>query len=179
MRLQDKAHHGITMAETVVSTLIIGFVLVGTLQITGPMVRSTSVHANRLVASNLANELMEEIITKKFTDPDSDVGDFIGLDSGERSTVRADYDDIDDYNGWSASPPKLSSSQANIFLSGWTRSVEVVHVLVDDPSVESVSKTGLKKIKVTVSKDGTVLASLVSLQSSAADAIGFAAVGGG
>ncbi|MDF1808462.1 MAG: hypothetical protein P1U42_02070 [Phycisphaerales bacterium] len=167
------------MAETIVSTLIIGFVLVGTLQIIGPMIRSSTVHANKLIATNLANELMEEIITKKFTDPDEDAGDLLGVDTGERAENRNDFDDIDDYQSWTSTPPKLSTNQTNTAIPGWTRSVKIVHVEISDPSVDSASATGLKKITVTVSKDGTQLASIVSLQSSSADSLGFASVSGG
>jgi len=179
MRCLSLSRRGISMAETIVSTLIIGFVLVGTLQIIGPMVRSSTVHANKLIATNLANELMEEIITKKFTDPDEDAGDLLGVDTGERSENRNDFDDVDDYQSWTSTPPKLSTNQTNTAIPGWTRTVKIVHVEISDPSVDSASATGLKKITVTVSKDGTQLASIVSLQSSAADSLGFASASGG
>ena len=170
---------GITMAETVVATLLIGFVLVSTLDIVGPMARSTTVHANRLVAANLANELTEEIATKLFTDPDLNSGNALGVDGSERATVRADFDDVDDYNGWTSSPPQLVSTQVSVLRNSWTRSVIVTHVLVSDATTVSISATGLKRITVTVSKNGTELAKIVSLHSQAADTIGFDAPGGG
>ena len=170
---------GISMAETIVSTMLVGFVLVGSLQVIGPMVQSTSVHADRLVAANLANELIEEIGTKRFTDPDLADLDLIGVDDGERAAMRADFDDVDDYQGWSSSPPKLSNNQSITSLGSWTRSVGVAHVLLGDAITDSATNTGLKRVTVTVSKNGTVLAQVVSLHSQSSDDLGFIVPNGG
>lgn len=161
---------GISMAETVISTLIIGFVLVATLQIVGPIVRSTSVHADRLVAVNLANELTEEIAMKAWTSPILNDPDSMGPGGGE---TRSTFDDVDDFHGWSSSPPKLSSEQSNLFLDGWTRSVKVAHVELSDAMTVSATYTGLKRVSVTVSKNGVTLAQVDSLHSMSADTIGF------
>lgn len=158
------------MAETIVSTLLVGMVLVGTIQVVGPTVRSGSVMADKLVASNLARELNEEISTKYFTSPLLDDVDSMGAAVGEN---RSTYDDIDDYHGVSNSPPQNSAGTPMAHLSGWSRVVKVVHVDLDDPSVESGSYTGLKRVTVTVSKDGVQLAQVVSLHSHSADQLGF------
>ncbi len=167
------------MAETVVSTMIIGFVIVATLQIVGPMVRTTSVHTDRLLAANLANELTEEIAMHFFTDPDVDDPDALGTDTGERSANRSDFDDVDDYHDWTSSPPKLSSNQENVLLQRWTRSVTVEHVELSDASTSSNTVTGLKRVTVIVSKNGIILAKLESLHSSGADQVGFVVSSGG
>ncbi len=161
---------GITLAETVVSTLLIGLVLVSTLQIVGPIIRSGSVAADRVVAANLANELSEEIATKLFTSPILDDLESMGPGVGE---TRATYDDIDDFDGLSNSPPQISDATAMPGLTGWTRKAKVVHVTISDPSVESGSYTGLKRVTVAVEKNGVELASVVSLHAHAADQIGF------
>ncbi|MBL4699402.1 MAG: hypothetical protein JKX70_11280, partial [Phycisphaerales bacterium] len=105
MGTQFITRRGISMAETILSTVLVGFVLVSTLQIVGPIVQSTSVHADRLVAANLANELAEEIATKLFTDPQINAIDALGVDAGERAANRIDFDDVDDYQGWASTPP--------------------------------------------------------------------------
>jgi MSHA pilin protein MshD len=168
--------HGITIAETVISMLLISFVLVSTLSIIAPISRSGTVHANKLVATNLASELAEEISTKFWTSPILDDPDSIGPGAGE---VRSTFDDIDDYNGFSSSPPSLSSGSTNFALTGWSRSVKVTHVQVSDPSIESPTYTGLKKVIITVTKDGTALATHTSLHSHAADQVGFIVVATG
>jgi len=161
---------GISMAETILSTIIVGFVLVSTLQIVGPMVRSTTVHADKLIATNLANELTEEIGTLLWTTPDTDSPNSIGL---ELTETRTTFDDIDDFDNWSSTPPMVSTGQLNTRLSQWTRSVNVDHVLLADATTVSGTYTGLKRVTVTVSKNGTKLAQVSSLHSQSADTLGF------
>tara|TARA_R110002072_G_scaffold42064_20_gene118646 strand:+ start:70517 stop:71080 length:564 start_codon:yes stop_codon:yes gene_type:complete len=164
---------GISMAETIVSTMIVGFVLVSTLQVVGPVVRTTSVHADKLIAANLANELSEEIATRRFTDPDVDDPNALGVNDGEQPKTRTAFDDIDDYNAWSATPPISLANGKIEGLAGWTRSVKVAHVELADATTESKFNTGLKRVTVSVSKNGTVLAQITTLQSQSADSIGF------
>ncbi len=170
MRTGLIVRRGISMAETVISILLVGFVLVSTLQIVAPMSRSTSVHADRLVAANLAIELTEEIATKRWTSPSLDDPDSIGPEVGES---RATYDDVDDYDDWSASPPVLSTGQDNLALTGWTRRANVDHVLMSDASTISGSYTGLKRITVIVLKGDVELARIESLHTDSADSLGF------
>jgi len=165
-----QSRRAITLVETVVSTLLIGFVLVSTLQIVGPMINSSTIHTDRLVAANLANELTEEIATKFWTSPILNDPESMGPGAGE---TRPTYDDIDDYDGWSSSPPKLSNGATNFALTGWTRSVEVNHVLLNSPSTSSANSTGLKKVVVRVYKDGILHADIRSLHSQAGDKLGF------
>lgn len=167
---------GITMAETLVASLLIGLVLVSTIQIVGPMVRSNSVHADRLVAANLANELSEEIATKLWTtpvEPPADVGKVAV------KKTRSTFDSIDDYQGWSSTPPMLADETVNTALAGWTRSVKVVHCLINAPDTDSATPTGLKRVTVTVSKDGVTLARVISLHAQWADRLGLVVSDGG
>tara|TARA_R110000744_G_scaffold292121_1_gene402698 strand:- start:1517 stop:2050 length:534 start_codon:yes stop_codon:yes gene_type:complete len=173
MKHHCQSRRALTLAETVISTLLIGFVIVSTLQLVAPLVRSTAIHADRLLAANLANELSEEIATKLFIDPAADSEDAIGFDAGDATFMRMMYDDIDDFDGWSSSPPKNSYGGAYSTMKEWTRSVKVSHVTLANPTNESVSNTGLKRVTVIVSKNGTVLSSVTTLHSQAADTLSF------
>lgn len=170
IKATPNARTGITIAETVISMLLISFVLVATIQLVAPIARSATVHANKLVAANLASELTEEIASKLWTSPVVNDRDLLDRDSGED---RSTYDDIDDYNGRSSSPPTLSTGNTNFALTGWTRSVKVIHVAITDATTESASATGLKRVTVTVEKDGITLAQQTSLHSESADYFGF------
>lgn len=167
---QAQSRRAITMAETVVSTLIVGLVLVGTIQIIAPVVRSGSVMADKAIAANLARELSDEIATKYFTSPILKDVEAMGAAIGE---TRATYDDIDDYLGITNSPPQLSDGTPLTHLGAWTRSVSVVHADINNPSTDSPSYTGLKRVTVTVSKDGVRLAQIQTLHAHAADQLGF------
>lgn len=175
MRSRYQTRRGISLAETVVSTLLIGFVLVSTLAIVAPLTRSNTVHANKLVAANLARELSDEIATKPFIDDSPDTQDAIGFDDGDSTLMRTSFDDIDDYDKWSSSPPKHSLGGIYTTMTGWTREVSIDHVDIAEPSKDSPTYTGLKRVTVTVSKDGIILATDITLHSQTADTLGFAA----
>lgn len=170
MKRMNTSRRGITMAETIVSTLLVGMVLVGTIQVVGPTVRSGTVMADKVIASNLARELSDEIATKYFTSPETDDLEFIGEESGKN---RDKLDDIDDYHGLSNSPPELSDESELKNLDAWTRSVKVSHADLNNPSIDSGTYTGLKRVTVTVQKNGVTLAEVVSLHSHIADQLGF------
>jgi MSHA pilin protein MshD len=161
---------GITMAETIVSTLLVGMVLVGTIQLVAPIIRSGSVMSDKLIATNMARELSEEIGTKLFMSPSSGDVEFTGPEAGE---TRAIYDDIDDFHGINNSPPVLSDGRVMTHLGGWARVVKVTHASLADPSADSGIYTGLKRVTVSVTKDGVTLATDVTIHAHAADRIGF------
>ena len=163
----------IALIETVIAMLLIAFVLISSIQIVAPIVRSSHVHTDRLVAANLASELTEEIATKHFIDPAEDDPDTLGPEADERPANRLDFDDIDDYQSWSASPPRNSQNDDITTLAGWTRSVKVVHADPADPNTDSGTYTGVKRITIVVSKNGTELERRVLVHTAAADKLGF------
>ena len=126
--------------------------------------------ADKAIAANLANELSEEIGSKLFQEPAAADVDSLGADFGE---TRSTYDDIDDYQGMTNTPPQLSDSTKLTNLANWSRVVRIDHVSVNDPSAQSAVYTGLKRVTVTVNKNGVELASIISLHAHAADQIGF------
>lgn len=74
------------------------------------------------IAVQLATDLMEEILARDFDDPD-------GTDT---ETLRADFDDVEDYNGWSSSPPKDVNGISLSTYAGYTRSVSIIGVPQND-----------------------------------------------
>lgn len=167
------ARRAIALVEAVISMILVAFVVVSTIQIVAPIVRSSHVHADKLVAANLASEIAEEIATKAFEDTTADGSDFLGPGVDERPDNRLDFDDVDDFHSWSASPPKNSINNTYTALTGWTRSVKVAHVDPADPTTEAGTYTGVKRVTISVHKNGTLLAQLVTLHTDAADSLGF------
>lgn len=84
------------------------------------------------IAVQLAVDLMEEILAQEFDDPD-------GVDT---ETLRADFDDVEDYNGWSSSPPKDRSGNSLTTYSAYTRSVSMIGVPQNDLTPVSPSAPG-------------------------------------
>jgi len=74
------------------------------------------------IAVQLAVDLMEEILAQDFADPD-------GTDT---ETLRADFDDVEDYNGWSSTPPKDAAGNSLTQYSAYTRSVLIIGVPQND-----------------------------------------------
>jgi hypothetical protein len=98
----------------------------------------------------------------RFTEPGG--GTTLGPDAGE---MRGTYDDVDDYDGLSQTPPQLRDGTALTEFTGWTRSVSVTFVNPDAPDVAaSPADSQLKRIIVTVKSPRGVSVTLRGLRSS-------------
>jgi len=89
MTCNAKRQSGVTLIELLVSIVIVSIAASGVL---GVLSMTTAASADPMIrhqAAAIADAYLEEILLKPFTDPD-------GAD-GEAS--RADYDDLDDYDG--------------------------------------------------------------------------------
>jgi type II secretory pathway pseudopilin PulG len=84
---------GFTLAESLLAAVVL---MIAISAITMPFAagaRSEEIDARLTLASGLAQETMEEVLSKALKDPEG--GTVLGPDSGE--TNRALYDDVDDY----------------------------------------------------------------------------------
>ncbi len=96
----------------------------------------------------LARDLMEEILSQHYREPDETIQ--FGIEASELITSRSAWDDVDDYQGWSASPPRLKNHTVMTGYTGWTRSVNVALVQLSNPGSTTLTDEGLKRIIVTV-----------------------------
>jgi MSHA pilin protein MshD len=161
-KLQRKrARSGFTMAEVLISTTIVGVMLAAALESVGMVYRSRRISANRLTAPGLAQELMAEVLAMPYEDPQSPGGS-IGPEAGE--STRSAFDDIDDYHSWSSGDARGRDGTAFTGYSGWQQQVQVAYAGLADPSVNSGSDLGLKRVTVTVTSPAGTAVSLVSLR---------------
>ena len=139
---------GYTLIEVVISTLIVGGVLVGALNVLGGSVQTRRLSAARIAEPGLGMQLMAEILAQPYEDVDEPAGP-IGLETGESNVTRADFDDIDDYNLWSSTSPEYRDGSTISGLTGWTRAVTVKFY---DPATgaTTTADTGVKLIAVTL-----------------------------
>jgi MSHA pilin protein MshD len=94
-------------------------------------------------------ELMEEIVSKDFEDPDQTP--VFGPETGE--TSRSDYDDVDDFDDYSDNPAP-----------GYDRSVNVDYVeLISSTWQSAASSTDFKRVTVTVGRDDNLISEVSSL----------------
>lgn len=153
---------GLSLIEVVVSTLLASIVLLGAMDLLGAVTRSRVANAELARGELLAHHLMTEILYNAYVD--GGALPLFGPESGEASASRINFDDVDDYNLWNASPPqdRMGSTLANS--AGWRHSVTVAWVNPADPSSISLVPTGVKRITVYIERNGRMIAKLVALR---------------
>ncbi len=142
------ARAGLGLVEVICSTLIVGIMLVASLETVGAVFRTQRLNADRLAGPNLALELMTEVLSLPYEDPELDDTD-IGTEAGEGTTTRADFDDVDDYHGWNKLGVVSKEGSANAEFSTWRRQVAISWVEPSSGAV-AVTNTNLKRITVNV-----------------------------
>ena len=149
-RLAKRRAGGFTLIEASLTTVIIG---VGVLAIVSAqqayhMKNDWAQRTN--TAQLLANELRELMITLPMSDPLSGTTNF-GPEVGENGID--DYDDLDDFDGLTFSPPVNALRMPVADLDRWSQTVTLENVLEDDMDSSAVltdGSTDLLRITVTV-----------------------------
>ncbi len=126
----------------------------------------------RMTATMLAQELMEEIKSRRFDEKESKTADgnwstTMGPDSGEFVLTRSTLDDVDDYHGL--------NENLSVPFSGFSRVVSVSYVnagslntaLVIPASVPNNWTPEYKRVQVTVNQGGIQRVQLVTVVGSA------------
>jgi len=155
--LFDPRSRGLTLMEVVASTMIVGMMAVATLNSLGAATRSSDDVGNRAIAAGLADELLSEIIQQAYIDPDSSSPVF-GHEGGESTTLRSAFDDVDDYNSWTASPPQYRDGTTIPNRTNWRQRVAVTWVTPSNPAQTSGTDQGAKRVRVTIEYKNQVLA---------------------
>jgi hypothetical protein len=146
----------LSLIEVVASTLIVGLMAVATLNALGAATKSSDAIGNRAIASGLADELMSEISQQPYSDPDGSTG--FGHEGGESASPRSAFDDVDDYDLWTASPPQYRDGTTIQDRANWRQRVTITRVVPTNPSQTSATEQGAKRIRVTVEYKNQVLA---------------------
>jgi type II secretory pathway pseudopilin PulG len=151
-----------TLVEAAISTVIVAVMLVAALTTVGAS--KTTQHRAAILARGrlLAEALMAEILQQSYREP-VDTAAF-GRETGELATSRSAYDDVDDYHGWSASPPAAKDGTTLENTTGWKRTVTVEYVNALDPSQTAAAETGAKRITVTAFYKNVPQATLVAVK---------------
>jgi MSHA pilin protein MshD len=147
---------GLTLIEVVASTMIVGLMAVAALDALAAATKSSNSIGNRAVAAALADELLSEIVTQPYSDPDGSA--VFGHESGESTNVRSAFDDIDDYDGWVASPPQYRDGTAIPDRTNWRQRVTVNYVSPTNLAQTGSSDLGVKRIRVQIEYQNRVLA---------------------
>ena len=154
---------GFTLVEATISVLLVGTVLVAAMNTVGASKTGQYMRLEKTGGNLLAQNMMAEILSRFYEEPDGTA--VFGWETGESGTQRDEWDDVDDYHGWSASPAKRRDGNA-ITDSKWTRNVTVEWVNLDNLTQTSGSETGAKKITVTVKHGARVIATRTAVRTS-------------
>lgn len=156
---------GFTLVEAAISIVLVGVLLVAALSTVGAAKLGERIRADRSEGQLLAQALMAEILNQAYEEPD-DTPQF-GREVSEGSGDRTAWDDVDDYDGWTKSPPRYKDSTSMPGLDDWRRSVSVQWVTPSDLTQVSASPTGVKRITVTVAHNTVPVAELVTVRTAA------------
>ncbi|KPK86298.1 MAG: hypothetical protein AMJ81_01590 [Phycisphaerae bacterium SM23_33] len=113
---RDRSPGGVTLLEALLAAVVLAMVAGAVIMPFAASARCTLQDARQTMAVNLAQDMMEEILSQSFHDPEGD-------DGGE--TGRSTWDDIDDYNGYQEPTGGIYSFDG---------------VLVDDPASVGLSR---------------------------------------
>ena len=151
------------------STLLVGLVLVTATTTTGTSLRMQTKAGERAKAGYLAHALVGEMLELSYMQP-GQTSSAIGREAGESPTSRANYNDVDDYDSWTDSPPQNKDGSVMPELIGWQRQVIVEWVgptTLVQPSPGSSSETGMKRLTVTVQHNGTLILTQIAIKANA------------
>lgn len=157
-----------TLVESVVSIAIVGLMFAAVLNTVGAAAVTRQHATEQARAVLLADDLLAEILRQGYAEPGD--ADSFGRELPESNGVRSAYDDVDDYDGWSSSPPEEKDGTAIPGLTGWTRSVDVDFVNSGDLASITASDTGVKRITVIVTGPDAATAKLVAIRTAAGTA---------
>lgn len=168
--VSDTGQKAFTLVEAVISILIIGVMLVAALGTVGASRLGQYKNSQQSRGKLLAQALMDEILQQHYKEPDGTP--VFGLELNESSTSRSNYDDVDDYHNWSASPPQNKDETEVSDSTGFQRNVSVQWVNPANLEEVSVIETGVKRITVTATHAGLKTGSLVAIKTSVPDSLG-------
>jgi len=159
---------GMTIIEVVLAMVLLSMMLGAVLSAVELSARTQHSTADATYARSLAADLLEEVCGFAYADPAGAAEFAVGGD--ENAADRSTFDDVDDFDGWSESPPIQSDGTPVPGSDGWTRIVNVKWVDPLDPSIESVTETGAKRVQVGVSRGGVTYAVITRIRTAALDA---------
>lgn len=167
---QRLARQGLSLAEVAVSTLLVGVLMVASLRSVESSLRTWQAASASGDGTALAQQLLDEIMLVTYAE-DVGSGANFGPESGETTSPasRTLFDDLDDYDDWTASPPQDATGNPLPNYTGWTRSVIVKKLSTDlyEATSDNSADHALRQITVTVTSPTGEVTTLIGWRSSA------------
>jgi type II secretory pathway pseudopilin PulG len=154
-----------TLAEAMISMAVVAVLVTAAMNAAGAVGMQRKKTTDRVTAAALAEGLMTNVLGLAYKEPVATP--LFGRETGELATDKSTYDDVDDFSGWTESPPRNADNTPMTDMTGWTRSVEVVWVQAATPKTVNATETGLKRVTVTVKRGNLAVAKRVGFRTSA------------
>lgn len=143
----------LSLAEVVVSTLLVGILLVAALRCLAASTQTNSVELSVAQSMILARELLDEVAALAYEDPDEtpEWGPESGEVAGKRN--RSQADDIDDLDDWEEKELEDRNGKKVKQYKDWSRSIVVSKINTAAGTIrlpDSAADTGLRMITVSV-----------------------------
>lgn len=145
------------MIEAVASMIIVSGAMVAALNAVSAARASQVMVGERGQARLLAEAMMNEVLAMDYAEAGTNT---IGPDNGEAGTTkRNQYDDVDDFNGWSNTVSNADGTPIAGF-EAYRLSFTVEWVAPAQPGTAVGSDQGVKRVTVTILRDGRNVAQL-------------------
>jgi prepilin-type N-terminal cleavage/methylation domain-containing protein len=145
---------GFTLAEVLVAVILIGIAIASLLAANISFTRANGAATNLSTAEFLLEQIRELTATLPVIDPDG--GSTFGAEEG----AMADYDDLDDFDGSTFSPPINADRTALTEFAGFRQNVTIENVSpANFQQVEPDHSTNFVRVTVTVSLNSKPLCS--------------------
>ncbi len=165
-RARTPIRRAASLIEAAVCVAIVGGLAAAAISASGQTMRAREAANDRVLAHQLATDLMNEVRGQKYYVGNGVLGSLLVTLVGQS---RASFDEVSDYDGFTNSPPTdLSGTQ--LADSQWVRTVSVYFVNASNPDSKTLLDTGIKRIDITVKKNRRVLATLSTLRTAGAEA---------
>ena len=154
---------GLTLIEVSISLLLVSTVLLVSLTASADLMRNDYVSHNADRGRVLGFRLLDEASSMDFRDRQTPI---FGAETGE--TARSTFDDIDDFHGYTVSPPVFRNGNAMADYTGWSVAVSVESAVATSTGISTTGTTladPLRLVTVTATSpegQASVVQTLVS-----------------
>jgi Tfp pilus assembly protein PilV len=135
-----------TLIEAALATVIVGVGVMAMMQLFATCTQNNSYAAHQTTGMLLANNIQETMASLPFDDPIQGQKYF----GPEPNETTATWNDVDDFDGASFSPPIDSTRNTLSNLSQYTQDVAVVPVDPSRLTSQATSYTGAVRVTVTI-----------------------------
>lgn len=150
-----------TLVEVIVAAAVVSVLLVAALNTAAAARVGAYKLAERTRALQLAQSLMTEILQQAYADPVAGPNSF-GVEPNDVGPNRSLFDDVDDYDGWVACPPTNRDGTVISGAADYEQRVTVNWVAPNNLSLAAATNTGVKRIQVTINRQGRVVITLTA-----------------